>query len=51
MLAGNLVSILLSGIVCITMSLIKPDNYDWKSTREIPMVEDAETGAVVWILL
>lgn len=44
MLVGNLVAILASGLVCIVVSLIKPDNYDWKSTREITMVDDAETG-------
>ena len=44
MLVGNLVAILASGLVCIIVSLIKPDNYDWKSTREITMVDDAETG-------
>ena len=45
MLVGNLVAILASGLVCTVVSLIKPDNYDWKSTREITMVDDAETGA------
>ena len=44
MLVGNLVAILASGLVCIVVSLIKPDNYDWKTTREITMVDDAETG-------
>ena len=44
MLVGNLVAILASGLVCIVVSLIKPDSYDWKSTREITMVDDAETG-------
>ena len=46
MLVGNLVAILASGLVCIVVSLIKPDNYDWKSTREITMVDDAETGRI-----
>ena len=45
MLVGNLVAILASGLVCIVVSLIKPDSYDWKTTREITMVDDAETGA------
>ena len=44
MLLGNLVAILFSAAIVITVSLIKPDNYDWKSTREIAMVDDAETG-------
>ncbi len=29
MLAGNLVAIMLSGIVCVVVSYIKPQNYDW----------------------
>ena len=45
MLVGNLVAILASALVCVVVSLIKPDHYDWKSTREISMVDDAETGA------
>jgi hypothetical protein len=45
MLVGNLVAILSSALVCVVVSLIKPDRYDWKSTREISMVDDAETGA------
>ncbi|KAK9845983.1 hypothetical protein WJX81_007616 [Elliptochloris bilobata] len=44
MLVGNLVAILASALVCTVVSLLKPDNYDWKTTREITMVDDAETG-------
>lgn len=39
MLAGNLVAICLSGIVCIVMSFIFPQNFDWVATMEIPMIE------------
>ncbi|CAN0316081.1 unnamed protein product [Ascophyllum nodosum] len=39
MLVGNLVAICFSGIVCITVSLMDPDDYDWESTRNIRMVE------------
>lgn len=46
MLTGNLVAIFSSGIICTIVSLIKPDNYDWQTTREIPMVDDSETGAL-----
>ena len=46
MLLGNLVAILFSAAIVITVSLIKPDNYDWKGTREIAMVDDAETGTL-----
>lgn len=45
MLAGNLTSILVSGFVVMVTGLIAPQNYDWKSTREITMVEQEETGA------
>lgn len=45
MLLGNLVAIISSAIIVVVVSLIKPDNYDWKGTREIAMVDDAETGA------
>jgi hypothetical protein len=44
MLIGNLVAILFSALVTTTISLIWPDNYDYKSMREIPMVDDSETG-------
>ena len=44
MLVGNLVAIGFSALVTITMSLISPDNYDWQTTREIPMIDDSETG-------
>jgi Na+/proline symporter len=39
MLAGNLVAIFLSGIVCIVISLIAPQNYDWSLMKDIPTVE------------
>ena len=45
MLIGNLVAILFSAFVTTTISLIWPDNYDYKSMKEIPMVDDNETGA------
>ncbi len=44
-MAGNLCSILVSGFVCTVISLIKPDNFDWKATREITMIDPEDTGA------
>jgi Na+/proline symporter len=44
MLAGNLASILISAFICITVSLIKPDNFDWEATRNLKMVEEEWTG-------
>lgn len=40
MLAGNVVAIGFSGLVCIVVSLIKPQNYDWALMKEIPMIEE-----------
>ncbi|GBG60780.1 hypothetical protein CBR_g12518 [Chara braunii] len=44
MLAGNLVSILLSGVIHVVLSLINPENCDWSNTRAIEMVEADMTG-------
>lgn len=40
MLAGNLTSILSSGIICVVISLIYPEETNWEETRAIPMLED-----------
>ncbi len=40
MLAGNLVSICSSALICTIMSLINPDDCDWSTTRAIPLIED-----------
>lgn len=40
MLSGNLVSILSSGLVCTVISLLKPDDCDWSTTRAIALIED-----------
>lgn len=40
MLAGNLASILGSLIICSIISIMNPQNYDWQTTREIPVVEE-----------
>ena len=45
MLVGNLVAILFSALVTTVISLIRPDNYDWESSRHIAMVDDQDTGA------
>ncbi|KAJ3033959.1 hypothetical protein HDV00_005621 [Rhizophlyctis rosea] len=38
MLAGNLTSLLLSAIISVIVTYIKPDNYDWESMRAIAQV-------------
>ena len=40
MLTGNLVAILSSGAICFAISMYKPDNCDWSSTKSIPLIED-----------
>ncbi|GLT74927.1 hypothetical protein SLA2020_466900 [Shorea laevis] len=39
MLAGNLVSVLTGGAVHAVCSLLRPQNYDWDTTKQITMVE------------
>ena len=39
MLAGNLVAICLSGIICVVLSYLKPQNYNWAEMRDIPLGE------------
>ncbi|GLU05280.1 hypothetical protein SLE2022_223890 [Rubroshorea leprosula] len=39
MLAGNLVSTLTGGAVHAVCSLLRPQNYDWDTTKQITMVE------------
>lgn len=43
-LAGNLVAICSSGIIHLVFSLLKPQNYDFKSMGEIEMLEDDNRG-------
>eukprot|EP00170_Pyropia_yezoensis_P002121 contig_8966_g2125 len=40
MLAGNLMSILSSGLICTLISFVRPDDCDWSSTQSIPLIED-----------
>lgn len=44
MLTGNLVAICLSGLIVVVWSLLDPDDYDYVSMKNIPLVEDAFTG-------
>lgn len=46
MLTGNLVAILSSGAICVIVSLLKPDDCDWSSTRSIPLIEDDPNAEV-----
>ena len=40
MLGGNLAAIFISMFVHVAFSLVKPQNFDWKATREIPMIDE-----------
>ena len=40
MLGGNLCAIFVSAIVCAVISIMKPQDYDWQTTREITLVEE-----------
>ncbi|CDF37071.1 Urea active transporter-like protein 1 [Chondrus crispus] len=40
MLAGNLASIVSSGVICTVLSLLSPDDCDWSTTRAIALIED-----------
>ncbi|GJD05601.1 Urea-proton symporter DUR3 [Galdieria sulphuraria] len=42
MLAGNLVSICVSGIICSISAFISPQNFDWREMTQIQVVEKDE---------
>uniref|UniRef100_A0ACD5U4C8 Uncharacterized protein n=1 Tax=Avena sativa TaxID=4498 RepID=A0ACD5U4C8_AVESA len=44
MLAGNLVSILVGGAVHVVCSLVRPEHYDWESSRQITRVDSVDGG-------
>merc|ERR1719316_1524150 len=44
MLAGNVVAICSSGIIHALISCCSPQNYDFVSMKEIPMLEDDKRG-------
>ena len=41
MLAGNLVSLLSSGLISVVVSWLKPDDYDWASTKALVQIHDS----------
>lgn len=45
MLAGNLVALFWSAIVCVIMSYIWPQNYDWNELKAIPMQCEEGVGS------
>ncbi|TPX63359.1 hypothetical protein CcCBS67573_g08701 [Chytriomyces confervae] len=47
MLAGNLASLVCSSIIAISISLMKPDDYDWSETKAMKPVDEAPTDLVI----
>lgn len=46
MLTGNLVAILSSGVICVVISIFKPDDCDWTNTRSIALIEDDKNAEI-----
>ena len=44
MLTGNVVSLMMGGIICFVWSMISPEDYDFVSMRQIKMVDMKEDG-------
>ena len=44
MLAGNVCSIVVSGMVCYAISAMNPQNYDWKSMKAIALLDNDQSG-------
>jgi hypothetical protein len=44
MLAGNMTAICLSGLIHYFHSVKYPQNYDWKSMKDIKLIEDDQSG-------
>ena len=44
MLTGNVVSLFLGGLICVVVSLIFPEDYDFISMKQIKMLDEAEDG-------
>jgi hypothetical protein len=40
MLTGNIVAICFSGLVCIVVSMLNPQDFDWNILKEIPTIEE-----------
>lgn len=46
MLTGNLVAILSSGVICVLVSVMAPDNCDWSTTKAIETIEEDENAGI-----
>ena len=45
MLTGNVVSLGMGGIICLVVSLIAPEDYDFISMKQIKMLDDDVGGS------
>merc|ERR1712130_855182 len=44
MLTGNVVSLVMGGLICYVWSMISPENYDFESMKHIKMIDDEDAG-------
>ena len=42
--AGNVVSLVLGGLICYVWSMIAPEDYDFVSMKQIKLIEDEDAG-------
>ena len=42
--AGNVVSLVLGALICVVVSLIWPEDYDFVSMKQIRMIDSEDTG-------
>lgn len=47
-LAGNIVAICSSGLICTICSLVSPQNFDWKGFEVIKLIEEVKTDIPEW---
>ena len=43
-LAGNVVSLVMGGVICYVWSVLAPEDYDFVSMKHIKLVEDEDSG-------
>jgi Na+/proline symporter len=47
MLFGNVASLAVSAIICVVLSLLHPQNYDWNTTRDIALVVEGTADSAI----
>ena len=41
---GNVVSLVMGGLICYVWSMIAPEDYDFESMKHIKMIDDEDAG-------